>query len=644
MSDADQSPAASRPSKQTNSVEASTDDFQADDIEEQIHERVTEFMTQYPHLADLPISEQHGRSLRRIVTEAEYEDVYVETEKEVDSNFTVSELQRREAASWADAISAFLFAHAEYRGLTARFANQYGETFEIPLMDAWGESYSKKEYAKAMALEREMSGGERPTGGSSAGEWSNPSTAMLTLTASSTPSARLPPIDHLDAIHDAFSKDGVRDALRNTMEYHLNLDSDEWIYWSQAEPHGMGVAADPEKEPGANACYTHLHVGIYFDQDALDPSISLEGVGSELERVINKHIEVCEPASFEAHDYTSIDSYVEDSDGCISINGDIENMGSYMAAYMGGYTEDLLEKPVEYLAWGALYWSGSRRRVSRSDLANEAISADACDQRFESQHAEQDTPHAEMVKWNDGRGADVVCTCCESSWRVDQDRIEEPPEHDGDLDGDPDDDGCDNPDQSYFDMPMEDLWPSADSAVRYGETLTRSQLRKQIISFLDRSSRDDWTVPELMGQLSIAPSNRSFVADVLETGAREPDTDSFENPPPITEQWEIDAIIDRDGEEHEPSDSGGVDMVEIYLPVQNLVENTRLSIPRQRAETYRCRICGFSTMEAHVQAGHMYHEHGIKEPEPADRALWYQHYHDRHGEKRPETEYPFDSL
>jgi hypothetical protein len=637
MSGADQPSAASRPSKQTNSVNTSPADSEPDEIEELIHERVTEFMREYPELADLPISEQHGRSLRRIVTEAEYERVFVETEKEVEANFKLQELQRRDAASWADAISAFLFAHAEYQGLTARFANQYGETFEMPLMDAWGESYSKKEYAKAMALEREMSGGDRPTGGSSAGEWSDPSTAMLTFTASSTPSARLPPIDHLDAIHDAFSKNGVRDALRNTMEYHLDLDSDDWIYWSQAEPHGLGVADDPDKEPGANACYTHLHVGVYFDQGALDPSISLEEVGSELERVITKHIDVCEPASLDAHDYRQIDSYVEESDGCISINDDIENMGSYMAAYMGGYTEDLLEKPVEYLAWGALYWSGSRRRVSRSDLANEAIAADACEQQFESEHSDQGIPHGEAVVWNDGRGADVICTCCDSSWRVDQDRLEEP-DSDTDLSGDLESDIETDSDQSYFDTPIADLWPSADAAGTCGETLTRSQLRAQVLSLLEESSRDDWTVPEVMGQLSIKPSNRSFVTDVLESQEQQPEARSFETSSPVTEQWEIDAIIDNDGEEHKPSKSGGVDVVDLHLPIENVVENTRLSIPLQRAEVYRCRICDFSVHNAETMAHHFANKHGLEEPEPVDRVLWYHHYHDRFGEKRPKTE------
>jgi hypothetical protein len=637
MSGADQTPAASRPSKQTNSVEPSTADSDLDEFEQKIHERVTEFVDAYPQLADQPISETHQRSLRRVVTEAEYEDVYVETQKESDRNFMTSELQRREAATWADAVSAFLFAHAEYRGLTARFKNQFGETFEIPLMDAWGETYSKKEYARARALEREMGGGERPTGGTSLGQWENPVTAMLTLTASSTPDgSRLPPIDHLDAIHDAFSKHGVRDALRNTMEYHLDLDSDEWAYWSQAEPHGMGAAADNDKNPGANACYTHLHVGIYFDRDALAPSISLEDVGSELERVIDSHIEKCEPAAFSAHDYTTIDSYVEDSDGCISLNPEVENMGSYMAAYMGGYTEDLLEKPVEYLAWGALYWSGSRRRVSRSDIVNDAISADACEQRCESSRADQDIPHGERVDWNDGRGADVVCACCDSAWRIDQDRLDPP---DDDLDGD-----LPEPDKgeaSHFDRPMADRWPSAKAGGSTGETLKRGQLREKILGFLEETSGSDWSVPEVMGQLGISPRNRAFVEDVLETGATEPESDEFEKPVPVTDDWELDAVIDRDGEEHEPG-GGGVDMVPLHLPLKEIQEQTRLSIPLQKAEVYRCRKCGFSTHESETMAHHFY-DHGLKESESADRALHYQHYHNQHASKRSDTEYPYET-
>jgi len=98
-----------------------------------------------------------------------------------------------------------------------------------------------------------------------------------------------PPGDQMDAIHDAFSYGGVRDTLRNVMEYHLDLDPDQWGYWLQAEPHGMGAASKSDEDAGPNACYTHIHVGVYFDGGRFD---DLRPVASEFERVIDKHLEV----------------------------------------------------------------------------------------------------------------------------------------------------------------------------------------------------------------------------------------------------------------------------------------------------------------------------------------------------------------
>ncbi|WP_241768192.1 hypothetical protein [Haloferax sp. ATB1] len=247
-------------------------------------------------------------------------DQWVEPEQPTENAFQVTELAKREASTWADALSAFLTAHARYDGLRARFANEQGDEFEIPLVDAWGEEYSKKQYARAMALQRQMAGGDRPSGGESIAAWDSPATAMLTLTASSVPDGtRVPPVEHADAVHDSFSYDGVRDTLRNTMEYHLGLDADQWGYWLQAEPHGMGGDGS-----GMNACYTHLHVGVYFDTEPLGLDDDLHSVGSEFERVIDKHVEVCEYAGRSAHDYDTITDYVEESNGCISLNASVE--------------------------------------------------------------------------------------------------------------------------------------------------------------------------------------------------------------------------------------------------------------------------------------------------------------------------------
>lgn len=607
---------SSRPSKETNSV--NPDETESAGYEELVHERVIEFVTEYPELADLPLSQTHGRKLRRIVTEADWRDAWVEPETPTEKAFKVTELERREAATWADALSAFLTAHTRYKGLLARFANGDGDTFEIPLVDAWGEEYAKKSYARAKALERQMAGGDRPSGAEAVAAWSNPATAMLTFTGSSLPAGtRLSPVEHLDALHDSFSYGGVRDTLRNTMEYHLGLESDEWGYWLQTEPHGMGDA-NSNDSPGLNACYTHLHVGVYFDADDLD----LYTVGSELERVIDKHVEVCEYASFDAHDYTAIDDYLEDSDGCISLNADVSNMGSYLATYMGGYTEELLEKPIEYLAWGSVYWSAARRRTSRSRVLTMAIQADACQQRAEHPETRQTDDHGERIKWNDGRGLDVVCSCCGSGWAIDQSQLSEPlsdEELSAALDSDDDGEGP---------LSLAQLWPSADEAASVGERPAHARIRRKINAWLGEHPDTLPSVPRLLGELQIDPTHARFVADVLE--GQEMPTDSFTHPVDPNE-WHLEAVVDRDGNEHQAS-GGGVDMVPLHLPVRHLLQETRLQYSLKSGEVFRCGNCNVAGHNAEWMARHLAEEYGLHDPRCADSVLIVEDYHDRQRE------------
>lgn len=118
-------------------------------------------------------------------------------------------------------------------------------------------------------------------------------------------------------------------------------------------------------------------------------------------------------------------------------------------------------------------------------------------------------------------------------------------------------------------------------------------------------------------------------------GETEPEVDHFIDPtaglPDLG--WHLEAIIDRDDEEHEPG-SGGVDMVSLDIPEQHLVDEVRLSIPLETGEVYRCRLCEFSSYEPDTMAGH-FTEHGIKDPGLADQVLHYQKYK---GEKRPKTQ------
>ncbi|TKX53172.1 hypothetical protein EXE45_18740, partial [Halorubrum sp. SP9] len=63
---------------------------------------MTEFATEYPHLADLPLSETHGRKLRRIVTEAEWEKEFVDPDHPLEDSFAVDSLRSRSAGTWLD--------------------------------------------------------------------------------------------------------------------------------------------------------------------------------------------------------------------------------------------------------------------------------------------------------------------------------------------------------------------------------------------------------------------------------------------------------------------------------------------------------------------------------------------------------------
>ncbi|OSP08538.1 hypothetical protein B9H04_06135 [Halorubrum ezzemoulense DSM 17463] len=615
---------ASWPSKETNSVNGSTASFQEDD--DRVVERVAEFASQYPDLADLPLSVTHGRKLRRIVTDPEFSEEWVEPEQPLEDAFSVRSLDRRTAATWTDAIHAFLRSHVDYEGLVARFADrESGDEFDVPLVDAWGEEYSRKQYARARALQRQMGGGERPTGGEAVPAWDDPATAMLTLTASSVPSGdRLSPVDHLDAIHDAFSYGGVRDALRNTMEYHLGLESDDWGYWLQGEPHGMGTAADDDKRSGLNACYTHLHVGVYFDAAAT--SLDLNSVGSEFERVIDKHVEECDPAGFAGHDYTEIDDYLREEDGCISLNADVGNLGSYMAAYMGGYTESLLDKPIEYIAWGALYWSTARQRTTRSQTVNQAIRADRCEQCAENEESGQVDPHGERVRWDDGRGADVVCSCCGSPWTVDQGQLDGPRETRRALDDDlrwaagvatP-------PPEPDSGRSLSERWPSADRAWSYGESPRKSLIRNRVQDYFDVHGRGT-SLPALLAHLNIDPSHKEFVGEILD-GKTEPNSEAFDRrstDPAFG--YDLKAIVDADGNEHEPG-GGGVDMVQLELPIQNLIENTRLGNDLAQGEIFRNKQTKIASHNAETIAASLL-QMGVTSPEVADRLLTVEDYH-----------------
>ncbi|MCG1006054.1 hypothetical protein [Halorubrum lacusprofundi] len=426
----------------------------------------------------------------------------------------------------------------------------------------------------------------------------------------------------MDAIHDAFSYGGVRDTLRNVMEYHLDLDPDQWGYWLQAEPHGMGAASKSDEDAGLNACYTHIHVGVYFDGGRFD---DLRPVASEFERVIDKHLEVCDPAGWSAHNYDAIDDYLHEDNGCISMNADVGNLGSYLAAYMGGYTEDLLDKPIEYIAWGAVYWSAARRRTSRSQTVNQAIRADRCEQRAENEESGQVDSHGERVRWDDGHGADVVCSCCGSPWTIEQDRLDGPPERETALD---DDlrwaaDAVTSPPETEPGRSLADRWPSADSAWSYGESPRKALIRERVLDYLDVHGRDV-SLPSLLAHLNIDPSYKEFVGEIL-NGTEQPEFESVDRRRREPQfGYELKAIVDADGNEHQPG-GGGVDMVSLESPIKNIIQNTRLGNDLSEGEIYRDARTEVASHNQKMIAARFV-EDGITDPRVVERFLIVEDY------------------
>ncbi|WP_241982756.1 hypothetical protein [Halorubrum sp. ASP121] len=109
-------------------------------------------------------------------------------------------------------------------------------------------------------------------------------------------------------------------------------------------------------------------------------------------------------------------------------------------------------------------------------------------------------------------------------------------------------------------------------------------------------------------------------------GDTEPGSDSFDRC--STEPafgYELKAIVDRDGNEHEPG-GGGVDMVSLELPIKNVIQNTRLRHDLAQGEIFRNRRTGVGTHSPETVA-RGFVNNGITDPNVADRLLIVDDYH-----------------
>lgn len=246
-----------------------------------------------------------------------------------------------EPVSWRGALNRWRRYIEDRRGQETVFYNpETDETATGSDPHRFAPGYSDKQYAKLKDLER----GLREEYGKRL------HTAMLSLTCSSTTETGKPrpPVDHLDELLS--SQSAVMRALRRATDHQR---SERLVI---LEPHESG--------------YVHLHVAVF-----VDGVITAE----QFRPVIEAHLRNCDGASRSAHrvdgSAVSVNHVGSDRD-----NDEIENLGTYLAEYLGCYGDDPLDAPPKQQMANAMLWATGRRRWRPSDGAQSYMATESSDE------------------------------------------------------------------------------------------------------------------------------------------------------------------------------------------------------------------------------------------------------------------------
>jgi hypothetical protein len=533
-------------------------------------EKLREFLEAMPELAHRPVCERHGAKLRAECVEESREvsefDRYDwvengegETEWQVVGEETVEEVVARESVPVWQAVGAMLDWHDGYHRSALRLA--YGqesdptyETLTVDLDNSWMATYQEQERARLKAMERETCGyqacrecdtrwcqepDEHATE-SVAGKFEEPVVVLTGRTASGRDMA---PADHAREISDTFSYGGVRRSLRYVMD-KLGLESGEWVRWTQGEPHTSKRAGDSY---GTNTGRHHAHDILIFDESAVSEEVS----AGTFREVIETHVAECEGAGREAHDLD-----VEDWDaapetaecgcknGCEECVGTVtvkrveeeieESVASYAAAYLANESEDLLERPPEYLAWAATMWATETQKATGTDSRTHAIDADQCKHKYHAEDEDQDLAHGEEVRQERVRGSRrIVCVACGSPWGINQDQTLVSARVGGET-------------AETVEEELRERWPSARSAAVVGGPVSERECGHEEVDTCPLCARETESPEHTVAGTEPVPESAS-------AGSVPSVAVGFERPP----SWSADAVI-RDGEEL-PASGGGVD-------------------------------------------------------------------------------------
>jgi hypothetical protein len=233
------------------------------------------------------------------------------------------------------------------------FENGNGEMVRTKVENSYMESYSSRYYARLKDLER---GVRRKYG------VDNVTTAMLTLSSSNeneNGGSRCPG-DHMREIAGGWAT--ARKQLPHILEGY------EYCYARIWEPHDSG--------------YGHQHVALFI----YDPNETVDA--SQFRRFMNSYTENTPGAGTRVHSNEACEKHdhgggwndaVGSCDDCrspVSVNDDVENVGSYISEYIGIFGEETLERPLTEQMFYATCWATNTRRLDFGQDAQDIISGE----------------------------------------------------------------------------------------------------------------------------------------------------------------------------------------------------------------------------------------------------------------------------
>lgn len=278
-----------------------------------------------------------------------------------------------QARPWYRVVSEWRDWYDGYRRSNIEFDGPEGQTVRTELENSYMPKYGKRYYAKLKDFERGVSR-----------EFEGMTTVMLTLTASHQNAEGSPrcPADHMRDIMEGY------DAARKQL--HQALSGRNWEYARVWEPHADG--------------YGHLHIAVFVEDDG-DRDLRAE----QFEPVMRSHVENCKPAGSEAH-------AVDGDDAAVSVNDDVENLGSYVSEYIGIFGDETLERPITEQMFYATCWATNTRRVDFSNGAQDLMSKEQF--RRETGLKPEDRGGASMERWKETGDPDGDVSDESGGWEV----------------------------------------------------------------------------------------------------------------------------------------------------------------------------------------------------------------------------------